>query len=916
MLTRPSAPEPAVVASASPQGSAVPVRSGKSIPEIVLGLCKAFDSESESESESGVDRKGQSQESFSPSSTSSITPRQKPLTMAMLQPQSVAMTEHRREAIRLAREQEDLVKEKCGRTNTEFPPYNFQELIGKGSYGRVYRCRNTVSGKVVAIKVIDIDDADFKAGGQDAEEQIKDFQKEVRILQDIKTSRVPNLNEIIEARSVHSQLWMVSEHVPGGSVKTLMRATKDKLSEKYIVPVAREVAKALAGLHKAGFMHRDVKAANILVHEMGSIQLCDFGIAAPVAHYADKRKTFIGTLHYMAPEIFDEDYDLSVDTWAFGCSIYEMAVGRPPNTDLLDPRQLRSRMRRLNKGIELPAGEEYSDGLRKLVSDILLPNKADRISMSSVLEHEYLQDTESSHPTTTLRDLVQEYYKWLLGGGNRVSLFINFGARGAEEAGDIEDSSEDWNFDVSSTFSKRMSTMYNLPDFSQLGDDFVFDPDDAPPVPALPEGSIIDKKNFERRVERGARELQNIFDQSRPDYEYKAKRDFVPMQAERRISDLPLRAAEDDRPYSIASNVIDLGEFDMEVHQPHAPVRLADPPTIRANRSSSRLYRSTTADQELHPPVPPMPVEDYQNAFDDSDRPKTRDFSFPPKEWMQQADKSDGPASEAVTQTAPVKNQRKTMEWSFASAMAEVGPEDEEAIPTPAPPPLLRSQTEVVTAQDYQNSSLNEQERPGTAMSETDVDPFHFDQRDSVASSRFASDRISMALENGGHPNAFYEDGDPSGETEITIPDPLSARPMAGRNPVPFNGDIVDNTSQPRTSAYTRMDRQGSTSSANGNGNLNGSSGSGGTGPRGNLRGYGTSSTNTRSPYPLGILEFPEISPPSAAMMNNDTSTEQLERELSNLLYGMGEALDASEKAIGAGHFPRRGRRRGGVRDD
>ena len=111
--------------------------------------------------------------------------------------------------------------------------------------------------------MIDIDEADFQAFGDSKDEQIRDFNREIRILRQAQESGAQNLNQMIEALPVHSQLWMVCEYCPGGSVKTLMRATADKLSEKYIIIVARELAKALKGLHEAGIMHRDVKGRSM-----------------------------------------------------------------------------------------------------------------------------------------------------------------------------------------------------------------------------------------------------------------------------------------------------------------------------------------------------------------------------------------------------------------------------------------------------------------------------------------------------------------------------------------------------------------------------------------------------------------------------------------------------------------------------
>ena len=88
--------------------------------------------------------------------------------------------------------------------------------------------------------------------------------KEIDILQQVKASRArPYVNIIEEARTVHSELWIVSEYCSGGSVNTLMKPNmqrfKTGLEEKYIIPLARELALGLKYIHEAGVIHRDLK---------------------------------------------------------------------------------------------------------------------------------------------------------------------------------------------------------------------------------------------------------------------------------------------------------------------------------------------------------------------------------------------------------------------------------------------------------------------------------------------------------------------------------------------------------------------------------------------------------------------------------------------------------------------------------
>ena len=82
--------------------------------------------------------------------------------------------------------------------------------------------RQNLTSKVVAIKVLDIDDADFHSFGEQKDEQIRDFNREIRILRQAQDSGAENLNKMIEALPVHSQLWLICEYCPGGSVKTLV----------------------------------------------------------------------------------------------------------------------------------------------------------------------------------------------------------------------------------------------------------------------------------------------------------------------------------------------------------------------------------------------------------------------------------------------------------------------------------------------------------------------------------------------------------------------------------------------------------------------------------------------------------------------------------------------------------------------
>lgn len=118
----------------------------------------------------------------------------------------------------------------------------------------------------------------------------------------------------------------------GGSIRTLMKALPDGImEERWIVVIIRELLVALSYLHKSNVIHRDIKAANILVQSTGNVILCDFGVSALLSTSYAKRTTFVGTPHYMAPEVLTSSaYDSKADIWSLGISLYEMATGAQP----------------------------------------------------------------------------------------------------------------------------------------------------------------------------------------------------------------------------------------------------------------------------------------------------------------------------------------------------------------------------------------------------------------------------------------------------------------------------------------------------------------------------------------------------------------------------------------------------------
>lgn len=276
--------------------------------------------------------------------------------------------------------------------------FDVEECVGRGNFGDVYRAVEKKTNKVVAVKVVNLEETD---------DDIDVLVQEISFLSQLKSKYITNY---FETYLKDTNMWIIMEYCGGGSCADLLKCHK-RLDEEIVCFIIRETLRGLEYLHLERKIHRDIKSANILLTSDGLVKLADFGVSGQITATNIKKDTFVGTPFWMAPEVITRKsgYNEKADIWSLGITTIELITGSPPYSDH-EPMKILFEIPK--KPAPLLSGSQYSYQIKEFIKFCLVKNPSTRPSASILLKTKFIRNCKRHINLIPLIEQKDEWFRY------------------------------------------------------------------------------------------------------------------------------------------------------------------------------------------------------------------------------------------------------------------------------------------------------------------------------------------------------------------------------------------------------------------------------------------------------------------------------------------------------------------------
>lgn len=266
---------------------------------------------------------------------------------------------------------------------------NKPAIIGNGSYAKIRLMKNKINGIKYAVKEINISKVH--------ESELVNIEREIKLH---RSFNHPNIIKFYEYHKNGDFVYLILEYAERGDLFTYIN--KNKVGVKDISIFYKQICEGFQYIHSKNVIHRDLKPENILLDDNLNVKICDFGWSAE--YYENiKRETFCGTYEYMAPEVLlKKSQTNKTDIWSLGVLLYEMTHLKAP----FPGRSLNEVIDSINKNI-IKFKKTVDINAKKLIISILKLNPKDRPSIDTILNHQFITQTNNTTYSSTKKNITQ-----------------------------------------------------------------------------------------------------------------------------------------------------------------------------------------------------------------------------------------------------------------------------------------------------------------------------------------------------------------------------------------------------------------------------------------------------------------------------------------------------------------------------